>query len=57
LSFEKTAADLITEELAGPVGKAILDQIEDDHHALSLGMLYTYPGRRDPCNGVFNFSY
>jgi hypothetical protein len=57
LSFEKTAADLITEELAGPVGKAILDQIEDDHHALSLGMLYTYPGRRAPCNGVFNFSY
>jgi hypothetical protein len=39
------------------LGKVILEQIKGDHNALSLGMLYTYPGRRDPCNGVFNLSY
>jgi putative chitinase len=32
-------------------------QIIMDHHRLSYCMMYNYPDRRDPCNGIFNISY
>ncbi|MBN1552284.1 hypothetical protein JW979_12500, partial [bacterium] len=56
--FNLSSLNTYSQEDKAIIVKCIRNQIIEDHQKMSFGMLYgSAASRRDPCNGIFNFSY